>query len=202
MRGLLVPAKDHMADVYLPGEVCNVTASSSTAIACREGDDPWPLGARSALYNAARNFFTGALFPAGSKSTGPFYSLVEMARSNYALLLTTGVDGRIRVSDGGSERALAASNVADWGSDAASIKSGCGTGTQLLVTNAGDDTVADSLRAFEFPDREPVQVSAAAEFPGPIMALWTHGENSVTAVSRSLRTGSYEAYNVSVTCNQ
>lgn len=203
MRGLLIPAKDRLADAYLPGTICNVAGGGGIALSCRDSDDPWPLGPRSALFNSGRNYFTGALFPVVSKPAGPFYSMVALPRSGYDLLALTGLDGRVHLNDGTNDRVLSSSTTSDWGSDIAALKSNCGGGTQILVTSAGDDTMSDSLRAFEIPDREAVQVSAAADFPGPITALWTHGDgSSVTAVAHNLRTGSYEAYGVSVTCNQ
>lgn len=201
VRGLMVPAKDHLADAYLPGTVCNVTADTTNAIACHDGDDPWPLGAHAALFNSARNYFTGALVPASARPLAPFYSLVSLDRPGYTLSLFTGIDGRVHLNDQFNERSLPAPTTSDWGSDIAALKTQCGSGTQILVTNSGDDTVTDSLRAFEIPDHNPVQVSAAADFPGPITALWTHGD-SATVVAHNLQTGSYEAYSVSITCNQ
>lgn len=202
LRGLLVPAKDHIADAYLPGTVCNV---ASSAIACHEGDDPWPVGARTALFNSGRNYFTGTIFPAPGKAAVPFYSMATLDRGGPSLLLVTGTDGRIHLNDGVTDRALSLSSTSDWGSDIAAIRSQCGGGTQVLVTAAGDDNATDTLRAFEFPAHEPVPVSAPIDFPGPITALWTHGNNhgdAVTAVVHNLQTGSYEAYSVTLTCNR
>jgi hypothetical protein len=200
-RGLIALTKDHLADIYLPGTVCNISNGSTTAISCHDGDDPWPLGGRSAFFNSARNYFTGALVPPTDKPLGPFYSLAAIDKSSYALSIFSSVDGRVRVTDGVNERTWPTSITSDWGSDLAAVKSGCGTGAQLLVTNAGDDTSGDSLRAYEIPDREPVLVSAALEFAGPITALWTH-EGSSTVAIHNLKTGQYEAYAVSINCNQ
>ena len=200
-RGLLVPSRDHLADAYLPGTVCTIGTPGHLEASCRDGDDPWPLGSKSALFNSGRNYFTGTLFPAVAKTTSPFYSLVELNRQTYTLTAFTGVDGRVRMNDGQRESIPSQSLFSDWGSDIAALKSSCGTGTQILVTGTGDDTTTDSLRAFEIPDREPIQVSVASEFPGPITALWTHnGGSSVTAVVHNLRTESYEAHSVTVTC--
>jgi hypothetical protein len=205
LRGLLVPAKDHLADAYLPGTICNVYVVGGIGVSCRDGDDPWPLGTplnpKTALFNSGRNYFTGTIFPAVNKPSGPFYSLASLPRPNYSLLLLTGVDGRVHLYDGVNERLLPSSATSDWGSDAAAVKSNCGSGTQILVTSARDDTATDSLRGYEIPDRDPIQVSAPTDFPGPITALWTHGDN-ITAITHNLRTGSYEAYSVSLTCNQ
>ena len=69
-----------------------------------------------------------------------------------------------------------------WGSDLATVSSNCGAGTQLLVSDSGD-APRDSLRAFEIPDRDPLPVSAAAEFDGRIVALWQEsGGNGATAI--------------------
>lgn len=199
VRGLLVPNQNRGVDAYLPGTVCEV---SPQTIVCRDGDDPWKLGPRAAFFNSARNYFTGALVPASGSAGSPFYSAAWIDRSNYLLALFMGVDGRLHMNDGMNDRTLPPASTGDWGSDIAAVKSGCGVGTQLLVTSAGDDTQSDSLRAFEIPDRDPVQASAPLEFAGPITALWTHDVASAMAITHNLRTGQYEAYSVSITCNQ
>ena len=43
LRGRLIPAKDHLLDVYLPGVTCQSAAGAQVALSCRETDDPWPL---------------------------------------------------------------------------------------------------------------------------------------------------------------
>jgi len=202
LRGMIVPGNGHGVDLYLPGTSCRLTNNGGYAVGCRDEDDPWPIAGRSALFNSARNYFTGALFGTANNSVPPFYSAAAFERQGSLFSIFAGVDGHIRTSDGTSESMLSTSAVSDWGSDIVALKSGCGSGTQLLVTNAGDDTVADSLRAFEIPGSSPVQVSATVSFPGPITALWSHGDGSaVTAVTHNLQTGSYEAYTVSVTCS-
>jgi hypothetical protein len=202
LRGRLVPAPGHLIQAYLPGTVCDITTGSNETVNCHDGDDPWPLASgRSAFFNSGRNYFTGALVPASTRPMAPFYSLVALPRGAYSLLLSTGVDGRVHIDDGVNERTVGQTISGDWGSDIAAVTSKCGGGTQILVTSAVDDTVTDSLRAFEIPEHDPVQVSAAADFPGPITALWPHGD-AATVVARNLRSGSYEAYNVSISCNQ
>jgi hypothetical protein len=197
LRGLLVPNQNHGVDAYLPGTVCSASGQS---ISCHDGDDPWKIGPRAAFFNSGRNYFTGATVPAGDGS-GPFYSAAWIDRSNYFLGVFTGLEGRVHLTDGVNQRVVAAVNTADWGSDITAVKSSCGAGTQLLVSANGDDMQADSLRAFEIPDRDPVQVSAPQDFGGPITALWAHEPNSAVAVIHNLRTGQYEAYTVSITCN-
>jgi hypothetical protein len=89
-----------------------------------------------------------------------------------------------------------------WGSDIASVRSGCGPGWQILATSS-QDAPSDEVRAFEIPDREPILVSARAEFAGHITALWADSDStSVVAVARNAETGKYEAYRLSIDCHQ
>jgi hypothetical protein len=205
-RGRLVPATGHAFDAYLPGTVCSSTSTSPVVMSCRAADDPWPIGEQqSAFFNGARNFFSGVLSPGlGSQANvEAFYSAVVLPRPGYALWVFTGVDGRVRLADGkdvSTIRANAASR--EWGSDIASVN-GCGRGPLILATGDGDATVTDTIRGYEMPDREPVAVSAAIDMPGPITALWAQPDRrSAVAVVRALATGKYNAYTVSVTCNQ
>ncbi|ABF40732.1 hypothetical protein Acid345_1731 [Candidatus Koribacter versatilis Ellin345] len=201
LRGRLTLGKDHLFDAYLPGVICSSNAATPITVNCHESDDPWPLGSQKALFNSARDFFTGALFPGIGKPVSPFFTGGELPRSNYTLWIFTGVDGVVRESDGMNERRVPGSISGDWGSDLAGVRTACGLGTQLLVTSAGD--VVDSIRAYEVPDREPVLVSAALGFDGPIMALWTSMDGTTAnAVVHNTTGGRYEAYNVSVACNQ
>jgi hypothetical protein len=198
---LLVLNKDKAVAAYLPGTVCEVTSLGANAVVCREGDDAWKIGYRAAFFNSGRNYFTGALVPASDKASGPFYSMAWMEKLNYTLQVSTGVDGRVLMSDGVNERLLPAAATSDWGSDIAALKSGCGSGAQVLVAADGHDTIGDSVRNYEVPDRDPVLVSASTDFPGPVMALWSHDTTGASAIIHNLQTGQYEAYSVSIACN-
>ena len=224
LRGRLIPAKDHLLDAYLPGVLCRTSGSPMT-LTCRDSDDPWPLisgtlngGALSvfpsaglangastvvpqtrAFFAPTRNFFTGALTPAlGKLSTVPkFYSAAPLPREKYTLWLFAAVDGQLHLIDGVSDQAAKLS----WGSDVASIKTACGAGWQVLASSAGQGE--DSVRAYEFPDRDPVGVSAAIDLPGSVTALWTEarGDMAIT-VAKDRQTGSYEAFRLAVACSQ
>jgi hypothetical protein len=202
-RGRLLLRRDHLFDVYLPGTFCRSSAAAPLTLACNDSDDPWPLTAEDngvrAFFAPARNFFTGALSPGiGKVSAVPsFYSAAALPRSNYTLWLLTAVDGSVHLIDGITDQAIRGLR---WGSDLAAVHSSCGTGTQVLVSEAGDPE-RDSLRAFEVPDRDPVVASSAIEFDGSIVALWTEtsGTNAVAIVKRE-DTGWYEANRVSISC--
>lgn len=222
LRGRLIAGRDHV-EAYLPGVVCR-SSGGSLNLSCRDSDDPWPLlgaglsgtGAafpstgsanassasllpEEAFFSSARNFFNGTITPAISNVTPPkFYSAAAIPHGKSMLWLFAGLDGQLHIFDGGLERV----GKLNWGSDVTSVKTSCGAGWQVLASSGGE-SASDSLRAYEIPDRDPVAVSAAVDFPGPISALWTEARgDTATAVARNLETGSYEAYRVAVACSQ
>lgn len=205
LRGRLLLRRDHLFDVYLPGTFCRTISSAAAplTLACNDTDDPWPLtsyddGVRG-FFAASRNFFTGALSPGiGKISNVPsFYSAGEFPRASYKLWAFAAVDGSLHLVDGMTDQAVRGGK---WSSDLAAVHSGCGSGTQLLLSESGNSE-RDALRAFEIPDRDPVPASSAVEFDGRIVALWpdTSG-NSAMAIVRRKDTGWYEAYSISITC--
>ena len=222
LRGRLVPAKDHLFDAYLPGVVCRLAAGAPLTLNCRETDDPWPLvaaglsggnfsgfpGAGStstsvsplgAFYASTRNFFTGVLTPGISKSTTvpKFYSAAFLPRDKYLLWLFASTDGHVRMVDGVSDQVARL----DWG-ELASVKTACGAGWQVLA--ASSEGTGDSVHTYEFPDRDPVAVTAAIDFQGgAITALWTEAKgDTAIAIVRNRETRSYEAFRLAVVCSQ
>ena len=225
LRGRLIPAKDHLLDAYLPGVICRSSAGAPLALNCRETDDPWPLvpsglsggtfpvfpsagssavaiSPMGAFFAPTRNFFTGALTPGVGKFTtvSKFYSAAFLPREKYLLWLFAAADGRVHMVDGISDQSL----KLGWGSDLTSVKTSCGAGWQALATSSGEE-MGDSVRAYEFPDRDPVAVSAAVDFPGNgiVTALWTEAKgDTAIVVARNRETGTYEAFRLAVACSQ
>lgn len=224
VRGRLVPAMDQTLSAFLPGVACRINITTAPLnIACHSSDDPWPVltmnpnssvfpsagssappasgtPALLGFYAATRNYFTGVLSPAvGKFSAVPkFYSAAFVPREKYTLWLFASADGRVHLIDGMNDQL---SSFA-WGSDIAAVKTGCGAGSQVLATAPGDEA-QDSIRAYEFPDRDPVAVSAAVDFPGPVSALWTEARgDSAIAIARNRDAGSYEAFRLSLACGQ
>lgn len=206
MRGRVVLRKDHLFDAYLPGVFCSSTGSAALSVSCHDGDDPWPVGNEliglNAFFSPKRNYFTGALSPGiGKQNTvSAFYSGAAIPRQSYTLWMLAGVDGQVHEADGINDQVIPRLG---WGSDLAGVKTGCGSGTQVLAAGNGDGTIADSLRAYEVPDREPAPVSQAVEMNGPVTALWseTAGTGAVV-VTRNLQTGKYEANRLAIVCGQ
>lgn len=208
LRGRLIPASDHQLDIYLPGVFCQATGSASPSLDCRASNDPWPLvsgavapasGVRGA-FASARNFFTGTVTsPIGNSSTvSPFYSAAPVPRDASVFWVFDGTDRRVHIVDDGNDRTI----TPNWGSDIAAVHTSCGAGWQVLATSSAD-AGTDTVRAYEFPERDPVAVSGAVEFPGPISALWTEAKgDTAIAVAHNQESGSYEAFRLAVACSQ
>jgi hypothetical protein len=205
LRGRLALRKDHLLDVYLPGVFCRSTSNVPIALTCYDSDDPWPIGTDLFNLNAgfvgSRNFFTGALSPGlGKQTTAPaFYSAAVLPRSQSALWLLATVDGQVHLLDGATDQVLP---KLGWGSDIASVRSGCGSGWQVLATGNGEGP-SDTVRAFELSDREPVAASAPLEFAGNITAMWAESNGSgAVAVAHNSETGRYEAFRLTLACSR
>jgi hypothetical protein len=205
LHGHLVAKPDHSFDAYLPGEICS-TSGMPVRVICRDSDDPWPLVTQaatvSAFFSPTRNYFTGALAPGvGKDRTVPaFYTAARIPREKFPLWLFAGVDGQLQEVDGRNDQQSIRPN---WGSDIAAIKTACGAGWQVLATSNGDGTVLDTIRAFEFPDRDPVPVSPPIEMSGVVTALWTEPSgNGAIAVVHNQQTGKYEAFRLEISCSQ
>lgn len=219
LRGRLVLTQDRFLDVYLPGVHCHTTGSGGMlTMSCREADDPWPLvlpmagsvasggGASpnsapiAGFFASTRNFFTGVVTPGIGKfnAVPKFYSSAFVPRDRYTLWLFAVTDGTVHMVDGMQEQI----SRLDWGSDITSIKTACGAGWQVLAASATEQD-EDSVRAYEFPDRDPVAVSSAIAFRGGISALWTESKgDSAVAIVNERETGNYEAFRLAVACNQ
>lgn len=206
LRGRLILRKDHLLDAYLPGVFC--ASAAGVSLSCHESDDPWPLGIADLQLNAffapSRNFFTGALTPGVGKQTSApaFFSGAPLPRDRYTLWLFTTTDGQLHLLDGFTDQATAT----DWGSEIASVHSGCGSGWQVLATAKGsyaNNNANDSVRIFEIPDREPFLIGQPTEFRGEITALWAQADGaSAVAVLHDSSKGEYEAYQLTLACDQ
>jgi hypothetical protein len=184
LRGRLAIEGDSF-QAFLPGLACKGTVQPEPALQCDESDAPWPVGAPLAK---GRNYFEAEKLP-------PFYSAARVGEYSLAV----GVDGRTQLFDNAT---VAAGSFAGWGSDIAAVETGCGGGRQVLATRPGDANETDAVQAFELAGRQPVAVSPALEFSGPVTALWPAGPASAVAITRDLKTGQYAAFRISLTCSR
>ena len=127
-----------------------------------------------------------------------FYSAAVLPRDKNPAWLFAGVDRETHIFDGATNRVA----KLRWGSDLVGVRTSCGAGWQVLATSPVEEG-ADSVRAYEIPESDPVAVSAALDFPGPLSALWTEARgDTAIAITKNAETGNYEAFRVAVACGQ
>jgi len=175
----------------------------------------------AAYFMPDRNFFDGRVkFDDGREiKTLPFLAAVVMplkAATHAGLptatgrvppgaasvpgLLFSGLDGRAQLLNGNAEPVA---NVGGWGSQIVGLQSSCGSGWQVLATQARDLNEPDAVQAYEIVNRKPVPVSTSLEFAGPITELWPLADGTeALAISHNLQTDTYEAFRLSVSCGQ
>jgi hypothetical protein len=211
-RGVLVATGDgHRFEAWLNGTQCTgaVSAPDATSdweVECRASDDPWPIvfdasgvPQLKAFYNSSRDYFVGVVTPASGVDLPPFYSGTTVPRpAGGAALLIGGIDGRVQLVENGALWQVAGTR--DWGSDFAVLRSGCGTGTQIIASGSGE-AQHDSLRAYELPALEAVPASAPWAVDGMVTAVWSAPDGkSVFAAVRDAN-DQYEVDRVTALCN-
>ncbi len=207
---------------FLAGLQCTGTytiadTESGWTVHCKESDDPWTIAPGTevqpttstqedvivypikAFYNASRNYFTGVLVPSLGVDLPPFYSTAFLPRpGGGTALLTNGIDGKVQLVENGALKPVAGTR--DWGSDFATLTSGCGAGTQIIASGSGEAAI-DSLRAYALPALEAVPASPPLAVDGTVTALWTPPDGkSVIAVVRTIA-NEYEVDRVTALCN-
>lgn len=210
-KGILLSDGSGGFAAWLASTECtgSFSAQSSPAegpVSCHPSDDPWPVTTPDAgtepvkaFFNGSRNYFTGVVTPSLGPEVQPFYSAAWIQRSSGTMaVLVSGIDGKVQLIENGSARTL--TGVRDWGSDFAVVRSGCGSGAQILVSGSGE-AATDSLRAYEIPALEAVPASAPLQLNGTVMSLWTapDGRSALAVVRGGNR--AYEVDRVTATCN-
>ena len=183
------------AAAYLPGELCRISLLDGKGWSCETTTEHIPVRTVSSAAMAG-------------KKLGAWISAAQFETEGKTKIVVTGQDGLARLYEEGAEPVAVFPN---WGSEIASVYSGCGSGWQVLVTGKGDWTTSDAIQAIDLKDRRAQSVSAAMEFAGPIVALHTPeariADNAAAnaravAVARNLQTGRYEAYQLSISCSR
>ena len=201
MRGRL-EVRGGEINVFLPGARCSGKLSPPS-LDCRASDDPWPIGeGLVAFFSPRRNFFNGLLAgTSAGASVAPFFSGATWQSGDQRLWLFTSTDGHTRLFQNDLASPVATFN--GWGSTLAPVHSICGSGWQVLTSSPADTTRPDSVQAVEISGHEALPVSAPVDLAGTVEALWTAGNYSqvVNGVLHS-QSGKYEAFTLTVICNQ
>ena len=220
-RAIVQSATGQGFAAWLAGTECtgipdSQDTASGWAIHCAESDDPWiilqpqpmtPGGdattsvapALKAFFNASRNYFTGVVTPSLGVDLPPFYSAALLPRPvGGAALLINGIDGKVQLEDQGKVKSVAGTR--DWGSDVAVLHSGCGAGSQVIVSGSGEAD-SDSLRAYQLPAQEAVAVSAPLTMAGSVTAIWSAQDGKSVMVAARNAATEYEVDRVTALCN-
>jgi hypothetical protein len=189
-------------NVFLPGAGCRGKISPPS-LDCRASDDPWPIGeGLVAFFSPRRNFFNGLLAgPSAGASVASFFSGATWQSGDQHVWLFSGTDGHTRLFQNDLSTPVATFN--DWGGTLAPVHSVCGSGWQILTSSPADTTRPDSVQAVEISGHEALPVSASVDLAGTVEALWTAGNYGqlVNGVLHS-QSGKYEAFTLTVICNQ
>jgi hypothetical protein len=191
MSGLLFYFID-VGIVYFTGETCTNSFNSGLGWRCE--------GSR-------RDFIPIYLPQLGEgRRIVPWFSAAPFEQDGRSKLIFAGKDGAARLYEADAEPLVVSRN---WGSEIATIHSGCGTGWQVLTTSQGDWSTTDTVQAMEMQNGVPREISAQMEMAGPVIALHAPPprltENipedpGVTAIIHNLQSGKYEAYRLTISC--
>ncbi len=103
------------------------------------------------------------------------------------------------------EVALPGTTHLDPGGQVAAVPNRCGYGRVYLAAGSGDYTEPDTIQLFEATVVKGIIVEKSLSdylhFPGPVMSIQSGG-TPPRAIVRNLRTGNYEAYQISISCTQ
>jgi hypothetical protein len=204
---------DHFFQFHLPGMECDGDAWQKLAFECEEQSGIWHAEFDFMLpfsLDAGRNFFAVDPHYIGPKKSplARFFSLApyRQSRPYYQDQETlAGVDGHAYVYLSGNEKENIPESLerlpVNWGSDLVQISVNCREGSLVLASGAKDHSSPDTLQGFEVEPSAVSPVTAIGELPGPILALKNADESEAIAIVFNLRTGNYEAYRVTVECD-
>jgi hypothetical protein len=177
-----------------------IGASFSTEI-CRAGYGGWHCESGKGLWpphGVSPEFLQ-------EKRSPPWFSAAEFTMNDKDAIIMTGQDGLARLYSNGPDPI---SSFPGWGSEIASIQSGCGSGWQILVTGKSDWTTSDSIQALEVDGDQTREVTPAIAFPGPVIGLHLSGSSPLSrtqtdgaiAIVNNILTGRYEVYVLTINC--
>ncbi len=130
----------------------------------------------------------------------PFFSAGYIPVKGGAMRLLAGLDDRAELL---SLNAESVAKIGGWGSALVSLQTACQSGSLVLANRAGDSSEADAVQAYEIVNRKAEAASAPVEFSGPVTELWPVADGSAAiAISHNLKTGTYEAFRLSISCGQ
>lgn len=92
-----------------------------------------------------------------------------------------------------------------YSSDSVVIPVSCAATQVILATGDGDFTMQDSLGAFVYEEGRRVQAGPRIELDGPVTEIWENepgGMGKPRVIVKNLRSGHYEAYQITLACDR
>lgn len=178
---------------YLPAKYCQISLVDDSGWNCDKNPAAMPIRSVSADLLAKKNL-------------GAWISAAQLGTETDGKIVVTEQGGTARLYEEGPDPVA---SFAGWGSEIASLKSGCAVGWQLLVTGRDDWSKPDTIQAMEVQGHLARPVSSSMEFAGPVIALRAPGGRleaietgsaSAVAIIRNLQTGMYEGYRLTLDC--
>jgi hypothetical protein len=204
---------DHFFQFHLPGIECDGDAWQKLTFECEEQPGIWHAEFDFMLpfsLDAGHNFFAVDPHYIGSKKSAlaGFFSMAPYRQSRPYFQdqqILAGADGQAYVYWSGNERERIPESLerlpVNWGSDLAQISVNCGEGSLVLASGVKDHSSRDTLQGFEVEPRAVTSVTPIAEFPGPVLSLKNADDSEAIAIVFNLTNGNYEAYRVTVECD-
>jgi hypothetical protein len=204
---------DHYFQFHLPGIECDGDVWQKLTFECEEQSGIWHAEFDFMLpfsLDAGHNFFAVDPHYIGPKkpALAGFFSVTPYSQSRPYFQdqkALAGADGHAYVYLSGNERERIPESIerltVNWGSDLAQISVNCREGLLVLASGPKDHTSQDTLQGFAVEPRAVTPVTPIAEFPGPILSLKNTNDSEAIAVVFNLTTGNYEAYRVTVECD-
>ena len=178
-------------EAFLPGVTCTGIAEPM-ALACVEGNAPWPVEIESAILDATRNYFET---PEGLR----FYGIARLSGDAGARWLAATVDETlVFVDDSRQSTATAVS-----GDDVVTVRVPCAAGSYVVASSPARDRDADRLTLFRVERRRLVPAASAAVLPGKVTALWpTPNADAAIVITYDRNAGRYDAHELAVSCSR
>lgn len=168
----------------------------------------------AAKWDSFHNYFTGDILGEGGTKLriDPFYSATFYSSNSGEspeVLVVSGVDGQCRLlnRDGKVLRTLPV-----CGGELTTVHSDCDDGWYILASGKGDWTGSDRVTALQLEESSVRVFEQFVELPGPVLSLGSEqipsegdikiGRKGAIAVIRSLKSGEYEAYRISIACSR
>ena len=169
-------------------------------LTCGDSDDPWPHSVAEGVLQLDEKFlYRGG--DAGLRSkAGPFlFRGRNHPRRQYGFLFND-VSGAVHLLEGNSHKMLIGAR--DWGSDFASVRSGCGQGMQLLSSAAGWPAVGFDSRLRDHGPRSDSGQRTLELRRSHHRGMAVNDGTAATVVVQKPQEFRYEAYSVSVVCSR